>query len=114
MKIPLDDKHLPTRNRFLDDIVVLSGGYGTEEIVFGDVSTGPSNDLEVGTHLAREMVTKYGMSPDIGPLTTNPAPKVVFGNAAPGVSSPALQARIDGEVEHSNERISHQSSCIIK
>jgi cell division protease FtsH len=45
------------------------------------------------------MVTKYGMSDNIGPLNTTPHPKVVFGSVAPGDTSPAFQARIDSEVE---------------
>jgi len=99
MKIPLEDKHLPTKKSFLDHLVVFLGGYATEEIIFNDISTGPSNDLEVATNLAREMVTKYGMSDNIGPLNTTPHPKVVFGSVAPGDTSPAFQARIDSEVE---------------
>lgn len=99
LNIPLTDKHLPTKNRFLDDLVVMFGGYATEEIVFGDVTTGPSNDLQVATNLAREMVTKYGMSSDIGPLVTTPSSKVMFGNAFEGEISPAMQNRVDNEVE---------------
>lgn len=99
MKIPLEDKHLPTRNRFLDDVVVYLGGYATEEIVLGDVTTGPSSDIQGATNLVREMVTKYGMSSDIGPMATTPASKVLFGNPVDGDISPALQARVDGEVE---------------
>lgn len=99
MKIPLDDRHLPTRKRLMDDIVVTLGGYATEEMIIGDVTTGPSNDIQVATNMVREMVTRYGMSDDIGPVATIPAPKVIFGNAVEGDISPMLQARIDGEVE---------------
>ncbi len=99
LNIPLTDKHLPTKNRFLDDLVVMFGGYATEEIVFGDVTTGPSNDLQVATNLAREMVTKYGMSNEIGPLVTVASQKVMFGNSFEGEISPAMQNRVDVEVE---------------
>ena len=71
----------------------------TEEIVFGDVTTGPSNDLQVATNLAREMVTKYGMSNEIGPLVTVASQKVMFGNSFEGEISPAMQNRVDVEVE---------------
>jgi cell division protease FtsH len=99
LKVPLDDKRMHSRNTFLDDIVVGLGGYATEEIIFGDVTTGPSNDLQVMTSLAREMVTKFGMSEEIGPVATTPAPKVMFGNSVEGEISQSLQARIDMEVE---------------
>lgn len=99
LKIPLDDKRIHSKNSFLDDIVVSLGGFATEEIIFGDVTTGPSNDLQVSTNLAREMVTRFGMSKDIGPLATAPSSKVMFGNAVEGEISQALQTRIDLEVE---------------
>ena len=48
--------------------MVCLGGYAAEKIVFGDISTGPSNDLQVATNLARAMVTRWGMSDEIGPV----------------------------------------------
>jgi cell division protease FtsH len=56
------------KSQFLSDITVLFGGYTVEEIVFGEVTTGASNDLSKATEIARNMVTKYGMS-DIGPIS---------------------------------------------
>lgn len=56
-----------TRKEFIDDIAMTLGGYVTEEMVFGDLTTGPSNDLQVIAALARDMVTKYGMS-KLGPV----------------------------------------------
>ena len=99
MKIPLDDKRMHTKNSFLDDIVVSMGGYATEEIIIGDVTTGPSNDIQVATSMAREMVTKFGMSNDIGPIATLPANKVMFGESADGLISQNLQNRVDSEIE---------------
>jgi len=52
----------------MDDIAMTLGGYVTEEMIFGDLSTGPSNDLQVIANLARDMVTKYGMSEELGPV----------------------------------------------
>lgn len=99
MKIPLDDKRLHSKNSFLDDIVVSMGGYAAEEIIFNDVTTGPSNDLQVATNMAREMVTHFGMSDDIGPVATTPSQRVMFGNSVDGEISQSLQSRIDAEVE---------------
>ena len=99
MKIPLDEKHMPTKNRFLDDIVVSLGGYATEEIIMGDVSTGPSNDLQVATNMAREMITRYGMSSDIGPMALTASSKVMFGQGVQDEMSQAMQERVDKEIE---------------
>lgn len=57
-----------TRKEFLDDIAMTLGGYVTEKMIFDDLSTGPSNDLQVVASLARDMVTKYGMSDLLGPV----------------------------------------------
>ena len=56
------------RKEFLDDIAVSLGGYVVEKLIFDDLTTGSSNDLQVSTALARDMVTRYGMSDKIGPL----------------------------------------------
>jgi len=68
LKLPLEDRKLQSRKEFLDDIAVTLGGYITELMLFGDVTTGPSNDLQVASGLARDMVTKYGMSDKLGPV----------------------------------------------
>ncbi len=65
--LPEDDKHLYTRSKFFDDICSLLGGYAAEIEFFGEMSTGASNDIEKATKLARNMVTKYGMS-SMGPI----------------------------------------------
>jgi cell division protease FtsH len=68
LKLPLDDHKMQSKKEFLDDIAVSLGGYVTEKLVFDDLTTGPSNDLQVATALARDMVTRYGMSDKLGPV----------------------------------------------
>jgi len=68
LKLPLEEKRLQSKKEFLDDITMSLGGYVAEEAVFGDITTGPSNDLQVATNLARAMVTRWGMSDEIGPI----------------------------------------------
>lgn len=68
LKLPDQDRKMHTRKEFIDDIAMTLGGYVTEEMIFDDLSTGPSNDLQVITGLARDMVTKYGMSEKLGPV----------------------------------------------
>jgi cell division protease FtsH len=61
--VPEEDKHLYSRAKFEDEMASLLGGYAAEEIFFGDLTTGASNDLEKATGIAQRMVTDYGMSP---------------------------------------------------
>ncbi len=68
LKLPLEDRKLQTKKEFLDDIAMSLGGYVTEKMVFGDVTTGPSNDLQVSTAMARSMVARYGMSEKLGAM----------------------------------------------
>ncbi len=68
LKLPFDDKKMQSKKQFEDDIAATLGGYVAEEMVFGDITTGPSNDLAVLTALARDMVARYGMSDVIGPV----------------------------------------------
>jgi cell division protease FtsH len=65
--LPEEDKHLHSKSKFEDEICSLLGGYTSEQIFFGEMTTGASNDLQRATKLARNMVTKYGMS-DLGPI----------------------------------------------
>lgn len=68
LKLPIEDKKLQSKKEFLDDIAVALGGYVVEKNIFGDLTTGPSNDLQVASALARDMVAKYGMSEKLGPV----------------------------------------------
>ncbi|MDD5152803.1 MAG: ATP-dependent zinc metalloprotease FtsH [Candidatus Pacebacteria bacterium] len=101
LKLPLEESHMQSKKEFLDDIAVLLGGYVVEEMVFGDVSTGPSNDLQVASALARDMVTKYGMSENLGPIALEGmGGRTLYG--ARGVDSREysedMSAKIDAEV----------------
>jgi len=68
LKLPIEDRKLQSRKEFLDDIAVSLGGFVAEKMLFDDLTTGSSNDLQVATALARDMVTRYGMSDKIGPI----------------------------------------------
>jgi cell division protease FtsH len=68
LKLPDQDRRMHTKKEFLDDIAMTLGGYVTEKMIFEDLSTGPSNDLQVVANMARDMVTKYGMSDTLGPI----------------------------------------------
>lgn len=68
LSLPREDVKLRSRAQFLDNMAMALGGYVTENLVFGDLTTGPSSDLENVTSRARAMVTRYGMSDSIGPI----------------------------------------------
>ncbi len=78
MHLPEDDRYLLRRSKFLDDMAALLGGRAAEQIVFGEITTGASNDLERVTEMARSMVTRYGMSDKLGPLTFGDREELVF------------------------------------
>ena len=79
MTLPDEDRKMRTKNDFLADLDVFMGGYLAEKLIFGDVSTGPSNDLARATDMARDMVTKFGMSEKVGVLTLSNAHKNLMG-----------------------------------
>jgi len=66
LKLPDQDRKMHSRKEFIDDIAMTLGGYVAEVMIFDDLTTGPSNDLQVVANLARDMVTKYGMSDKLG------------------------------------------------
>ena len=78
MSVPTEDKLYKSRNSMLEDIVVLLGGRVAEAITFGDISTGASNDIERASAIARKMVTKYGMSDELGPISFGTGNEEVF------------------------------------
>lgn len=100
LHLPLDDRKMQSKKEFLDDIAVSLGGYVVEKMMFNDVTTGPSNDLQVSTSLARDMVTKYGMSEKIGVLALESSGgRAMFGKGVEeNVFSEKLASDVDSEV----------------
>ena len=78
LKLPIEEIYLRTKSQFLIDLAMMLGGYASEEIIFNDLSTGASNDLQNASSLARKLVTKYGMSKKLGPMTFGKAEELVF------------------------------------
>jgi cell division protease FtsH len=100
LKLPLEERRLQSKKEFLDDITMSLGGYVAEEMVFGDITTGPSNDLQVATNLARAMVTRWGMSDEIGPIALESDDgRTMFGQGVNDKEySERVSALIDSEV----------------
>ena len=78
MQLPIEDKFYATKNEMKENIIVLLGGRVAEELTLDDISTGASNDLERVSATARNMVTKYGMSKKLGPMTFGDSDDEVF------------------------------------
>ena len=78
MHLPTEDRYYVTKQYMIESIRILLGGRAAEQIVLGDISTGASNDIERSSDMARKMVTKYGMSDKIGPITFGSANDEVF------------------------------------
>lgn len=78
MKLPSEERRLKSKTQFIADLTMMMGGMAAEKIIFKDTSTGPSNDLKVAYQTARAMVTKYGMSDDIGPVAFDEGGDMVF------------------------------------
>lgn len=69
LPVPEEDSYRITREQFLDRVAMSLGGRAAEQIVFGEISTGASDDLEKSTKMVRQMIMEYGMSDELGPLT---------------------------------------------
>jgi len=78
LKLPLEETYIRTKSQFMTDLAMMLGGYIAEKSVFGDVSTGASSDLQSASSLTRKLITKYGMSEKLGPITFGKTDGMVF------------------------------------
>ncbi len=100
LKLPLEERKMQSRKEFHDDIAVSLGGYVAENLVYDDITTGASNDLQVLTNLARNMVARWGMSDKMGPIAfAASAQRAMFGDGVDGEVSQEVAAHIDEEVK---------------
>jgi cell division protease FtsH len=101
LKLPFEDRRMQSKREFLDDISMSLGGYVAEKLVFGDLTTGASNDLQVLTALARNMITRFGMSEKVGPIALEgEGGRALFGAGIEGKEhSEKVSAEIDAEVK---------------
>jgi cell division protease FtsH len=78
LTLPEQDKFLATREELIDELAMLLGGRVAEELIVGDITTGAANDIERATKVAKQMVTEYGMSDVLGPLTLGQKQHEIF------------------------------------
>ncbi len=101
MSLPDEELFMETRSRLQEQIVMLLGGRVAEEIVFGEVTTGASNDIQRVTRIARAMVAQFGMSEKLGPMMYGQKEEMVFLGREISEQrdySEAIAEEIDGEV----------------
>jgi len=99
LKLPLEERRLQSKKEFIDDIAMSLGGYVAEKMIFGDITTGPSSDLQVATNLARAMVTRWGMSDLIGPVAlVGEGGRPQWGIVEEKEYSEAVSTKVDSEV----------------
>ena len=117
MHLPEEDKSYISKNEMLGELVVLLGGRVAEAVVLGDISTGASNDLERATSIARNMVTHYGMSDKIGPVSYSSGDREVFLGKDYGSTknySEKVAADIDAEIKEILTNAYNSCESIIK
>jgi cell division protease FtsH len=102
MKLPLEETLLKTRSQFMADLAVSMAGYASEKETFGEMSTGASNDLKEATKLAHALVTQFGMSEKLGPMTFGDTQELIFLGKEISTEknySEKVAAQIDAEVK---------------
>lgn len=78
IKLPVEDRRMRRSSEYLEDIAMMLGGYSAEKTVFGDITTGASNDMQNATRVAHDMVTQWGMSELLGPRVYGQQNEMVF------------------------------------
>jgi len=117
MRMPQEEKYMKTHSEFLDELCVLLGGYVAEEIQFKDISTGAANDLREASDIARSLVTKYGMSKKIGPISFGKNDDLIFLGreiTADKNYSEETAAKIDKEVSNILKNAYQRTKKILK
>lgn len=103
MQLPIEDRYLTTKSEILDRVAVLLGGRAAEDLVFGEITTGAGDDIERATKMVRRMITEFGMSEELGPLTFGTKQDTPFLGrdlARDRNYSEEVAAAIDREVSH--------------
>ncbi len=78
LNLPTEDRRLKTKSQFMADLAMMMGGYVSEKLFFKDISTGASDDIKRASKLARQLVTRYGMSDKLGPIAFGNTDELIF------------------------------------
>ena len=114
MQVETADKNLLTKEELENKIATLTGGRAAEEVVFGQITTGASNDIEQATKLARSMISRFGMSDEFGFVAFETVSNQYLGGDASLACSPETQARMDQKVTQLVEEQHQKALNILK
>src|SRR3972149_2476991 len=117
LKLPSEDRHLHSRKNCLDELAAALGGYASQKVVFGELTTGSSDDIKKATIIARDLVTRYGMSEKIGPITLGDRDELVFLGEELGVEknySENTAQLVDSEVSNIMKNAFKRAQDILK
>ena len=117
LKLPIEDKHFRSKSEFLDELAVMMGGYASEKLIFNELTTGASNDLQKASELARKLAREYGMSEALGPVTYVDKEELIFLGRELGEQrhySEEIAAKIDKEVSKFIGNAFRKAMTIIK
>lgn len=118
LKLPIEDRHLFSKQHFLAELAVALGGYVAEKLIFNDLTTGASDDLKKATAIAKSLVAKYGMSEKIGPVYWGEDEDIVFLGRELGMEkkhSEEISRLIDSEITNfMNEAFKTAKEILIK
>jgi cell division protease FtsH len=117
MLLPEEDKYYMSKSEMMDEIVHLLGGRAAEKLVLNDISTGAQNDIERATNIARKMVTEYGMSDRLGPMTFGTKSEEVFLGRDLGRTrnySEEVAAEIDREIRRIIEEAYQKAESLLR
>lgn len=115
--MPTKDRYLKSRSEFLAELAALLGGFVAEKLVFGEITTGASNDLEKASELARKLVKEYGMSEKLGPIAFGEKEELVFLGKEIGEQrnySEKVASEIDEEVSRFIKNAQNSARNILK
>ena len=114
--LPDEDRHLMARSQYQDMLAAMMGGHVAEEMVLGEMTTGPENDIEKATRVARKMVTQWGMSERLGPRTFGRKEEMVFLGREISEQrnySEKVAEEIDEEVRHIIDKAYHTAKQVL-
>ncbi len=117
IKLPIADKHMHTKQEFLEELAVLLAGYLAEKEIFGEVTTGATSDLRRATSLARKLITDYGMSETLGLRTFGEKEDMIFLGREIHEQrdySEKIAEEIDKEIANYLDRAAHQAQGVIR
>ena len=117
MQMPEEDQYLVSEEELKQRMTVMLGGRVAERIIFGDVSTGASNDLERATEVARRMVTEFGMTEKLGPVRYSTPAGMAYLGMSNGVRedlSPETATLIDQEIRRLMEEAQERATSLLK